>query len=159
MPSLLDAHFHFGIERPISTFGANLDLDHALPSGGIVNGTHPADWANILELSSRHPQFIPALGIHPRTVEQCPQDWQKRLQIIPGTGQLYNRRDWPRCLPKVSYIAAPANRNIFCAMAASTESATDCHHSLRPSPRSTLKGDHIHARPTPIFNACLQRAN
>ena len=83
MPSLLDAHFHFGIEHPISTLGAGFDPDDALPAGGIVNGTHPEDWPIVIELAKRHPQFIPALGIHPRKVRQCPQDWLEHLQAIP----------------------------------------------------------------------------
>jgi TatD DNase family protein len=83
MPNLLDAHFHFGIERSISSLEAGYNPDHALPAGGIVNGTHPADWPNIVELAKRHPQFIPALGIHPRKVEHCPHDWLERLQTIP----------------------------------------------------------------------------
>lgn len=83
MPSLLDAHFHFGIEHPISTLGTSFDPGDALPAGGIVNGTHPEDWPNVIELAKRHPQFIPALGIHPRKVNQCPQDWLEHLQAIP----------------------------------------------------------------------------
>jgi TatD DNase family protein len=83
MPNLLDAHFHFGIERSISSLEAGYNPDHALPAGGIVNGTHPADWPNIVELAKRYPQFIPALGIHPRKVKQCPQDWREHLQTIP----------------------------------------------------------------------------
>jgi TatD DNase family protein len=82
MPSLLDAHFHFGIERPLSTLDASFDLDRTLPAGGIVNGTHPRDWSNIVELTNKHTQFIPALGIHPWKVAHCPQDWLKRLQDI-----------------------------------------------------------------------------
>ena len=83
MLSLYDAHFHYGIERPFSAVRACLNFDHQLATGGIVNGTHPHDWPDIVQFSQKRRQFIPALGVHPRKVLQCPQDWLDRLQAIP----------------------------------------------------------------------------
>jgi TatD DNase family protein len=48
--------------------------------GGVVNGTHPRDWAAVRELCADFPQWIPAYGVHPWEVEDLPEDWFLRWE-------------------------------------------------------------------------------
>ena len=63
-----------------------------------MNGTHLADWPNIVELAKRYPQFIPALGstLKSKTMSQTGGNTYRPSE----SGELYDRRDRPRCFPK-----------------------------------------------------------
>lgn len=44
-------------------------------AGGVINGTHPRDWAAVRKICAEHAEWIPAYGVHPWEVEDLPEDW------------------------------------------------------------------------------------
>ena len=75
-----DAHNHLHDAR-LSPWAE--ELPAAMASVGItaavVNGTHPDDWPAVTALCARHPQFLPAYGVHPWKAPQRPHDWEASL--------------------------------------------------------------------------------
>ena len=45
-------------------------------------GTGAGDWGALAALACRHPQVLPAFGVHPWHVDQQPADWREQLQRL-----------------------------------------------------------------------------
>ena len=78
---LCDAHNHLHDKRLKPYRQQIFDSMEALGiTKCVVNGTHPDDWEDVLELWEEHPDVvIPALGLHPWRVHDRPDDWFQRL--------------------------------------------------------------------------------
>lgn len=48
----------------------------------IVNGTSPADWKQVAELTQRNPGVTPQFGIHPWESDQVPDNWETQLKEL-----------------------------------------------------------------------------
>ena len=79
---LYDAHNHLHDKRLRPQLEGILEqLEEHQIAQCVVNGTHPDDWDDVLELHQRYPHIIiPALGLHPWKVKDRPLDWFDRLQ-------------------------------------------------------------------------------
>ena len=80
-PSWTDAHCH--LQDPM--FGTQLDevfrrSETFSISRWIVNGTSPADWPAVAELSQSRPGVLPQFGVHPWKVEDLPPHWESTLK-------------------------------------------------------------------------------
>lgn len=53
-----------------------LSSTHFSPEYSIVNGTSPADWADVLQLARKHIEVLPAIGLHPLEVSHAPDHWK-----------------------------------------------------------------------------------
>jgi len=60
--------------------GYQLDGHSALQEAHIqscvINGTSPADWSTVIELSRKDASVIPAIGIHPQFILNAPESWK-----------------------------------------------------------------------------------
>ena len=65
-PPLYDAHAHLP-EKYLHT-------PHSHHS--VINGTSPADWSAVLELSRKDSRALPAIGLHPQQVQRAPDNWK-----------------------------------------------------------------------------------
>lgn len=78
---LVDAHDHLQDGR---FAGKQDDLVAAAVRAGVVrlvvNGTGEADWLDVADLASRHPQVIPSFGCHPWYLARRTPDWRGRLE-------------------------------------------------------------------------------
>ncbi len=43
----------------------------------IINGTSPDDWSAVLEFTQGYSQALPAIGLHPHSVREAPEDWKE----------------------------------------------------------------------------------
>ncbi|NBB78086.1 MAG: hypothetical protein GVY36_01350, partial [Verrucomicrobia bacterium] len=68
-----DAHFH-------SSGSGSLEVP------GILNGTSPKDWAEVLRLAGNHPGTRAAIGLHPCQLDHAPHDWQDQFQAALTSG-------------------------------------------------------------------------
>lgn len=81
---LIDSHCHLHFPELIN------DLQNTLARCAcsgikklVVNATHPDDWQQVISLAAQYPDMlIPAIGLHPWRVHECPDGWQKRLKSI-----------------------------------------------------------------------------
>ncbi|NQY32650.1 MAG: TatD family hydrolase [Coraliomargarita sp.] len=78
--SLYDAHIHLANSSLLEAFG---EVDRLYAEIGVrkvvCNGTSPDDWDTVLNLASKDPRIIPAIGLHPWKVNDAPENWQKQF--------------------------------------------------------------------------------
>ena len=78
--SLYDAHIHLANSSLLEAFG---EVDRLYAEIGVrkvvCNGTSPHDWDTVLNLASKDPRIIPAIGLHPWKVNDAPENWQKQF--------------------------------------------------------------------------------
>ncbi|KAK9863851.1 hypothetical protein WJX84_004445 [Apatococcus fuscideae] len=79
-PSLCDVHFHLQDPR---FQDASAIVAGAIRSGivrlGVV-GTQESDWQEVLDFSTRFPEVVPNIGLHPWYVANRSTDWLHRLE-------------------------------------------------------------------------------
>jgi TatD DNase family protein len=46
----------------------------------VVNGTHPGDWPQVLDLARTYPEVVPCFGLHPWFVGDAPGNWAEVLE-------------------------------------------------------------------------------
>lgn len=80
---IFDSHCHLQDERIIA------EADHIIAKAkdaGIVRmlccGTRESDWDAVKTLSERHPEVVPAFGLHPWFVNERSERWLERLEAI-----------------------------------------------------------------------------
>lgn len=79
-----DAHCHWQDER-LQRLQSRWWNKSLLGEKGkaLVNGTHPEDWAGVIEWTEREAGVIPFFGVHPWWVEKVsPSGWEKELIAI-----------------------------------------------------------------------------
>lgn len=78
---LYDAHNHWAtdalIQHRATIDKALIEIDLRI---AVVNGTHPDDWPDVLELAQDDPRALPAIGLHPWQVNLAPDNWQALFQ-------------------------------------------------------------------------------
>ncbi len=73
MPRLVDAHIHLQDPRLLGREDYSARLDLARRNGvtdWVCNGTSPADWPDVEELSTEVPGIHPSFGLHPWQIPQ-----------------------------------------------------------------------------------------
>lgn len=77
-----DAHNHLQAEQLNGVREAVQKASDAGEVTAVVNGTHPGDWAAVLETCGTRPDLIPALGLHPWWVNEAPENWLSALEEL-----------------------------------------------------------------------------
>jgi len=72
-----DAHLHLQFSE-LRSLDLSTYTDQV--SGAIVNGTSPADWPQVQQLTLEFPSLIPAYGVHPWEVAKLPKNWLTTLR-------------------------------------------------------------------------------
>jgi TatD DNase family protein len=89
---IYDAHNHWHqlVHSPSADGAASSVLPPALEKltsawaesgivAGLVNGTHPEDWAAVHHLSLKYANCLPSYGVHPWEVDHLPDDWTEQF--------------------------------------------------------------------------------
>ena len=78
--NLYDAHAHYADPELLKSWGElSTHLEHIGLKYAVVNGTSPDDWPAVLKLAQQDTRIIPAIGLHPWSVNTAPADWQDQL--------------------------------------------------------------------------------
>jgi TatD DNase family protein len=79
--SLFDSHCHLQDERCI---GRIAEILARAGAAGVTHmlccGTAPSDWRAVATLAAKHPQVVPAFGLHPWFIAERPSDWLATLE-------------------------------------------------------------------------------
>ncbi|MFM7242028.1 MAG: TatD family hydrolase [Opitutia bacterium] len=77
-----DAHCHYQFaEVPY----AAVELARSEGVGyAVINGSSPADWADVAALAARDPRNLPSFGLHPWDVPTAPAGWLDELRRVLG---------------------------------------------------------------------------
>lgn len=79
----IDSHNHLQDSRLENKPGILLAMKNAGVSQCVVNATGQADWEDVSELATQHPDFIlPAYGIHPWQAHTAIDGWEGDLQTL-----------------------------------------------------------------------------
>ncbi|MFT4900977.1 MAG: TatD DNase family protein [Lentimonas sp.] len=88
MPApLFDAHNHLAHPALACSWEqVAADLDAVGVGMAVVNGVETADWPKILHLARSSPHILPAIGLHPWSVNAAPSDWQQQFTRAMDAG-------------------------------------------------------------------------
>jgi TatD DNase family protein len=78
---LFDSHCHLQDKRIFNKAGAL--IEQARDAGVeylLCCGTRESDWNEVKELSERHPEVVPAFGLHPWFVRERSDEWLQNLE-------------------------------------------------------------------------------
>ncbi len=82
---LVDAHCHLQDDRLAPELSSLLARGRAAGIGAMICcGTREQDWNRVLELSEKHADIHPSLGVHPWYADQAGEGWARRLDALLG---------------------------------------------------------------------------
>lgn len=86
---LFDSHLHLQDERIYKNVDPLMrKAFQAGVRGYLCNGSMAEDWEDVLAISRRYPEVVPAFGLHPWYVKKAPADWFDQLkgylQTVPS---------------------------------------------------------------------------
>ena len=77
---LFDSHAHLQDPRVADTMDAMMDRARKIGVTRILScGTREGDWGALTALAGRHPEILPAYGVHPWFIETLSPDWVNAL--------------------------------------------------------------------------------
>jgi len=78
---LIDTHVHLQDAALLTVLAEVLSRADAAGIGAMLcNGCHPSDWPIVAELAKRHAAIVPCFGVHPRYLDDLPDDWLTTLR-------------------------------------------------------------------------------
>ena len=79
---LVDTHGHAHLERDDDNPMYKIENEHVTTMISLTCAVEPADWQACLDRAAQSPNGMAALGVHPWYLEDLPEDWRERLEVL-----------------------------------------------------------------------------